>query len=110
MYEQATGYCLDWNSDGIPELDECEVERVSDQIFLLPYDVGEEGFVEKRYHNLAFGVDFFYNLLPAYTALHEAIVAAQHELRLTLSRLEGELERVKMNIERERGNDASSKL
>ena len=98
------GFCLLWDEDGVPYLDECTVERVSDQIFLLPV-VGEHGKIE-GYDSLAFGIDFFYHHLNAQLALVKSLGDAASTLRRVLNRLLDKLEAEGAKLEQERGNDA----
>lgn len=70
-YEIAHGYCLDFDEDRLPDIDFCEVERVSDQVFLEEYYVGNEDDPEKRYHSHIFARTFFYHYAPALAALLE---------------------------------------
>lgn len=63
MTERVSGFCITWDSDRLPNLDSCEVDRVSEQRFLLPLGDEEEELV--GHISLKFGEDFFYERLSA---------------------------------------------
>ena len=102
MREKVEGYCLNVNHAGVPVLEECQVERLTDTRFLKPNFV--DGVLD-TYSYLKFGVDFFYHYLPGLTELVKQLEAVRNEHRMAITHLEQQIEGVKQAIELEREKD-----
>src|SRR6266567_6476124 len=102
--EKVTGFCLDWDDDGLPEIAGCEARKVSTDGLLL---ITEEDGVGATYKHRVYRLfeTFFLHEAPAMKALLTALEDTRRGHMQVMAEVEDRIEAARTVFEYERAKE-----